>query len=44
MVWGADAPDFARLVKLYGAVSPAPMRYAPPDNLKAALGVTLRVV
>ena len=36
--WGADAPDFAQLVKLYGASSMGPhcpARYAPPKIVKA---------
>ncbi len=35
MAWGADAPDFAQLVKLYGAVPPGPARYAPPKIVEA---------
>ncbi len=33
--WGADAPDFAQLVKLYGALPAGPGRYAPPKILEA---------
>jgi IS1 family transposase len=33
--WGADAPDFAQLVKLYGASLPGPARYAPPKIVEA---------
>jgi hypothetical protein len=33
--WGANAPDFAQLVKLYGAVNPGPARYAPPKIVEA---------
>jgi len=33
--WGADSPDFAQLVKLYGAVPPGPARYAPPKIVEA---------
>lgn len=35
MAWGADAPDFAQLVKMYGAVPPGPSRYAPPKIVEA---------
>lgn len=35
MAWGADAPDFAQLVKMYGAVPPGPARYAPPKIVEA---------
>ncbi len=35
MAWGADAPDFAQLVKLYGAIPPGPARYAPPKIVEA---------
>ncbi len=35
MAWGADAPDFAQFVKLYGAVAPGPSRYAPPKIVEA---------
>jgi hypothetical protein len=28
--WGADAPDFAQLVKIFGASNPGFSRYAPP--------------
>ncbi len=35
MAWGADAPDFAQLVKLYGAIAPGPARYAPPKIVEA---------
>lgn len=37
--WGADAPDFAQLVKLYGAILPGPARYAPPKIVEAVLTV-----
>jgi len=33
--WGADAPNFAQLVKLYGASLPGPARYAPPKIVEA---------
>jgi len=33
--WGADSPDFAQLVKLYGAVNPGPARYAPPKIVES---------
>lgn len=33
--WGADAPDFAQLVKLYGATAVGPARYSPPKILEA---------
>ncbi len=33
--WGADAPDFGQLVKLYGASLPGPARYSPPKILEA---------
>ncbi len=34
--WGADAPDFAQLVKLFGAtVSPGYARYSPPKLTEA---------
>jgi IS1 family transposase len=35
MAWGADAPDFAQLVKLYGPIPPGPARYAPPKIVEA---------
>jgi IS1 family transposase len=35
MAWGADAPDFAQLVKMYGPVPPGPARYAPPKIVEA---------
>ncbi len=35
MAWGADAPDYAQLVKLFGAVPPGPARYAPPKIVEA---------
>lgn len=35
MAWGADAPDFAQLVKLYGAIPPGPARHAPPKIVEA---------
>ena len=28
--WGEDSPDFAQFVKVYGAMTPGPSRYAPP--------------
>jgi hypothetical protein len=36
--WGADAPDFAQLVKLYGASLPGPARHSPPKILRASRG------
>ncbi len=35
MAWGADAPDYAQLVKLFGALDPGPSRYAPPKIIEA---------
>jgi IS1 family transposase len=35
MAWGADAPDYAQLVKMFGAVPPGPARYAPPKIVEA---------
>lgn len=35
LAWGAEAPDFAQLVKLYGAIPPGPGRYSPPKILEA---------
>ncbi len=35
LAWGAEAPDFAQLVKLYGAVPPGPGRYSPPKIVEA---------
>ena len=33
--WGANAPDFAQLVKVYGATAPGPARYSPPKIVEA---------
>ena len=33
--WGADAPDFAQLVKLYGETSHGPARYSPTKIVEA---------
>ncbi len=39
MAWGADAPDYAQLVKLFGAFDPGPSRYAPPKIVEAVPAV-----
>ena len=33
--WGADAPHFGQLVKLFGAINPGMGRYAPPKIVDA---------
>jgi len=35
MAWGADAPDFAQLIKLFGSVNPGPSRYSPARIIDA---------
>jgi len=38
--WGADAPDFAQLVKLFGASNPGFSRYAPPKMAVSGIGTS----